>query len=46
MLQLTARFTSFLVISCFLTTAAMALPQQAQKPPTNDDLEKMHSGSQ
>src|ERR1700688_5062671 len=44
MLQSTARFTSFLVIACFLTTAAMALPQQAQKPLTNDDVVKMVKG--
>jgi hypothetical protein len=44
MLQLTARFTSFLVITCFLTTAAMAFPQQAQKPITNDDVVKMVKG--
>src|ERR1700688_94361 len=41
MLQSTARFTSLLVIACFLTTAAMALPQQPQKPLTNDDVVKM-----
>jgi hypothetical protein len=44
MLQSTARFTTFLVIACFLTTAAMALPQQAQKPLTNDDVVKMVKG--
>ncbi len=44
MLQLTAPFTSFLVIVCFLTTAAMASSQQAQKPLTNDDVVKMVKG--
>jgi hypothetical protein len=44
MLQTAVRFILLLAISSFLTTVAMALPQQAQKPLTNDDVVKMVKG--
>ncbi len=44
MRRATVRLTLFLAIAQFLATAATALPQQEQKPLTNDDVVKMVKG--